>query len=215
MDHLFNRLDGAYPGKWKLNFPTAQAIDNWRAEWARGFDDDGITPADIAVGLTACRRLYAWPPSQMEFTAACKPKQDATACYYEAIAGLEARGKGEMGEWSSRAVYWSAISLQRDLMGQTYAQVRGRWEAALTKHQARRDLDPIPPPRLQIAAPGKSATANDAAAAELAKLGAAGILKRRADDDPLRWARKIVEKHEAGHPVAPLVLRNAREALAT
>ena len=72
MDHLYNRLDGAYPHKWRSAFGTQQAIDNWNESWAEAFEEEGITPNHIKAGLRACRSLFDWPPSCAEFIKACK-----------------------------------------------------------------------------------------------------------------------------------------------
>src|SRR5205823_10890347 len=39
MDHLFNRLDGAYPHKWRANFPDPQSVDNWQESWVEAFEE--------------------------------------------------------------------------------------------------------------------------------------------------------------------------------
>jgi hypothetical protein len=103
MDHLFNRLDGAYPHKWRSAFPNEQAIDNWKVSWCEAFDAEGIEPQDIKAGLKACRSQYDWPPSCAEFIKACRPSVDRMVAYYEAVIGLQVREKGEMGTWSHPA----------------------------------------------------------------------------------------------------------------
>lgn len=215
LDHLFNRLDGMYPGKWKANFPSETSIKNWQEECCRVFDEDGITLAHISAGLRTCRRMYRdWPPSVPQLADACMPPVDPVATYHEAVAGLEARGKGELGEWSHPAVYWAASKLARDLMGQSFGQMRDRWAGALRAQLAKGAWDAIPEPRLQLAAPGKSATSPAAAAAILLQLGASEIIKR-ADGkfDHLTWAKRVVAKADAGERVPTSVLRDARAAL--
>lgn len=204
MDHLYNRLDGAYPHKWRANFPDEQAIDNWAESWVEAFEEEGITPADVKTGLKVCRNRYGWPPSCAEFIQACKPHADAAAAYHEAVAGLEARGKGERGEWSHPAVFWAATLLQRDLMGQTYSAVKERWAAALNAQLARTEWAEIPVPRQQLAAPGQTKLSREGAAAMLRELEAKGVLtrgvtKKSGDDfDHKRWARRLVERVASG-----------------
>lgn len=72
MDHLYNRLDGAYPHKWRSAFQNQQVIDNWCESWAEAFEEEGITPNDIKAGLKACRNAFDWPPSCAEFIKSCK-----------------------------------------------------------------------------------------------------------------------------------------------
>lgn len=200
MDHLYNRLDGAYPHKWRANFPDAQAIDNWCESWVEAFEDEGITPDDVKRGLKACRSRYAWPPSCAEFIQACRPHGDAATAYHEAVAGLEARGKGERGEWSHPAIFWAATLLQRDLMGQAYSAVQGRWASALKAQLARTEWAEIPAPRQQLAAPGKTKLSREGAAAMVRELEAKGLLTKGVDKqadkdfDHKRWARRLVER---------------------
>lgn len=76
MDHLYNRLDGAYLQKWRSNFQNEQAIENWRVSWAEAFEAEGLKPRDIKAGLDACRSKYDWPPSCAEFIKACSPSEN-------------------------------------------------------------------------------------------------------------------------------------------
>ena len=90
IDHLFNRLDGAYPGKWRQNFRNQQAIDNWAESWVEAFEEEGITPQDVKVGLRECRKRFGWPPSVAEFMQACRPALG--------VRGLEALVAGAPAE---------------------------------------------------------------------------------------------------------------------
>ena len=220
MDHLYNRLDGAYPHKWRSNFPDEQAIDNWAESWVEAFEEEGITPADVKTGLKACRNRFAWPPSCAEFIQACKPFGDTIGTYHQAVAGLEARAKGERGEWSHPAIYWAATLLQRDLMGLTFAAVKDRWAAALAAQLARTEWADIPEPRQQLAAPGKAKLSREAAAEMLRELEAKGVVTRgivkdaKDNFDHLRWARRILARVAAGDKtISEYQVNAAREAL--
>ena len=197
MDHLWNRLDGAYPQKWRQNFPGQQSIDNWCESWVEAFEEEGITPGDVRVGLKECRRRFTWPPSCAEFIQACKPFSDPAAAYHEAVAGLQARGKGELGVWSHPAVFWAASGLSRDLMEQSFGHVKDRWAAALRVQLARSTWDDIPPPRAQLPAPGKTAMSKERAEQFVREVGAAGVGAGGAGD-PKRWARRILERAAKG-----------------
>jgi hypothetical protein len=204
MDHLYNRLDGAYPHKWRANFPDEQAIDNWAESWVEAFEEEGVTPDDVKAGLKACRSRFAWPPSCAEFIQACKPSLDAIGAYHQAVAGLEARAKGERGEWSHPAVFWAATLLQRDLLGLTYGAMKDRWAAALTAQLSRAEWAAIPEPRQQLAAPGQNKLSREGAVAMLAELEAKGLITKGVTKDPkdkfdhLRWARRILARVAAG-----------------
>lgn len=216
LDHLFNRLDGMYPGTWRQKFTSEQSVQNWRDECAQVFAEEGITLDQVAAGLRACRRTYPdWPPSVPQLAEACNPPIDPMVAYHEALAGLEARGKGEVGVWSHPAIYWAATGLSRELALQPGQFMKDRWAAALKTQLARGQWEVIPPPRVQLPAPGKSPTAPDEAKRMLAKLGAAGITKSASSKvDHKGWAKKIMARHERGDKsLKPFQLKNARQAL--
>lgn len=204
IDHLFNRLDGAYPHKWRSNFSNQQAIDNWAESWVEAFEEEKITPADVKVGLRECRKRFTWPPSCAEFIQACRPGAEPLTAYYEAIAGLEARGKGEVGVWSHPAVFWAASYLRNDLMSQTYAQVKERWAAILKSQMERGEWAEIPAARVLLPAPEVSASAKQNAAKMLADLGASGIIGRKGDD-PKASAKRILERLASGDKTLSII----------
>lgn len=212
MEHLFSRMDGLYPQKWRSNFPTVEAIDNWQVSWAEAFHEEGIKPQDIKAGLKACRTKFSWPPSCAEFITACKPSIDPLVAYYEAVAGIAARKRGEIGVWSSKAVYWAAIPLAFDLSSLTYSQMKPRWEAALAEQQRRGEWDEIPIPLVAIAAPGKGELSREKAAEMIKKIGASDVLKPKNDEK--RWAKRILEGcKKSGHHYSSLQIRFANEAM--
>ena len=214
IDHLFNRLDGMYPGQWMKNFPNPISIQNWKDECIRVFEEEGIRLPQLVEGLRACRRKHPdFPPSVPQLAAACNPPVESVAAYHEALAGLEARAKGELGAWSHPAIFWAASGMRGELASQPAQFIKERWAAALKAQLARGQWEEIPPPRVLLAAPGKSPTASAAAAIELAKLGAMGIMKSADSDiDHLRWARTIVEGGGKKAPTA-YQIKEARRAL--
>lgn len=216
MDHLFNRLDGAYPHKWRSNFPNQQAIDNWCESWAEAFEEEGITPQDVKAGLKTCRSRYDWPPSCAEFIKACKPSIDSVVAYYEAVNGMQAREKGEMGTWSHPAVFWAAVQISAfDLKNQSYSQLKTRWEAALKEQMAKGAWEAIEAPLLALPAPGKSKMSREHATKLVQELQASEIIKKSDDKiDHRAWARKILERAKKEcHGLSSLQIRFAREAL--
>jgi len=213
IDHLFNRLDGAYPHKWRSAFSTQQAIDNWAESWVEAFEEEGVTPNDIKAGLKACRSRHDWPPSCAEFIKACKPSIDPMVAYYEAVAGVQARAAGETGKWSHRAIYWAAMPLSFDLASQTYSQIKPRWERALADQMAVGAWEDIPRPMLQLTAPDP---ASHAAAEKMLRTIKAAIAPKTAASkiDHKAWARRIVERERRGDPSLTLLqVRFAKEAL--
>lgn len=155
MDHLFNRLDGMYPNRWRAAFADKSAIQNWTEAWADAFVDEGITPPQIADAVRQCRRLYDWPPSLTEFLKACKPQLDAEAAFSEACEQMRLRDDGR-DKWSHRAVYWAAVEFGTwDLRNASWQTAKARWTRLLTEKLAQQDLPEVPPRRDALPAPGQ------------------------------------------------------------
>lgn len=217
MDHLFNRLDGAYPHKWRSNFPNQQAIDNWCESWAEAFEEEGITPHDVKAGLKACRSRYDWPPSCAEFIKACKPSVDPVVAYHEAVAGMQARERGEMGKWSHPAIFWAVVQISAfDLKNQSYSQIKPRWEKALQDEMDKGQWAPVPQPLLALPEPGKSLMSREHATKMVQELQASDTIKKAEDrTDHKLWAKRILERaKQANHGLSALQIRFAKEALA-
>lgn len=211
MDHLFNRLDGAYPHKWRSNFANQQAIDNWMESWVEAFEEEGITPADVKNGLKECRRRFTWPPSCAEFIQACKPPVDPLKAYYEAVAGVQQRFMGEAGTWSHPAIYWAAMPMAQELREQGYSTVRARWEAALSSQLEKGAWETIPEPALMLEAPSRASTNEKAKQAIKRIIG--NIMNKPANHDQKGWAKRILARDAAGEKVSAIQIKFAREAL--
>lgn len=130
IDHLFNKLDGLYPHRWRSAFANEHAISNWRQAWAEGFCEESLTLVEIKLGISACRRMFDWPPSFAEFAKACRPPLCYERAFLEAIDQMRKREHGE-DVWSSPAVFWAACKLGGDLRAHPYQAIKGRWHAAL------------------------------------------------------------------------------------
>jgi hypothetical protein len=217
MDHLYSRLDGLYPQKWRANFNGPESIENWSVVWAEAFEEEGISPAAIKGGLKACRSKFDWPPSCAEFIKACKPAVDPMTAYYEAIAGVKAREKGEVGNWSHPAVYWAAISVSAfDLKNSAYSQIRGRWEQALSEQMAKEEWPAIPAAMIALPAPGRADLSAEEAVKRIAELRAGDVLKTAASKtDHKLWAKHIMERLKRGDKTLSMIqIQFAKDALA-
>ena len=215
MDHLYNRLDGAYPGRWRKNFPDVQSIENWAECWAEAFEDDGITPEEVKAALRQMRKRFAWPPSIAEFISIARPQVDPDAAYHEAVAGLLARRTGRMGEWSHRGIYWAAQALQHDLLTMGQAQIKTRWNTVLVAQLERKVLEEIPTPAPLLPAPGQTQTEREFARGRLAELKAFDIIKQPGGKVQLGWAHKIMERLQRKDPtLTRAVIELAQAALA-
>lgn len=173
IDHLFNRMDGLYPNRWRASFANAQAVKNWREAWADGFAAEGVTLEEIKAGLSACRRRFDWPPSFSEFLAACRPPVNPEAAYHEAIAQMRQREKG-MDAWSHPAIFWAMRDVgEFDLSSQPWQQIKGRWIAALNAQLEKRAWPEIPPRLDALPKPGKATTTMEEGRKRIAEMVAA------------------------------------------
>jgi hypothetical protein len=214
MDHLYNRLDGAYPHKWKSNFPSQQAIDNWSVSWAEAFEEEGIKPRDIKAGIKVCRAKYGWPPSCSEFINACKPPLDTVAAYYEAVNGVVARERGEVGNWTHPAIFWASVTMSHDLKNMSYSSVKDRWERALSEQLAKAKWEPNPAPAPALPPPGKGRSDKANAERMLAQYRAG--CKNDGKKTDRDWIGKVLERAKNGDESLPhLSLVFAKMALKT
>jgi hypothetical protein len=72
MKQLYNRLNSAYPIRWKSHFIDERSIDQWRETWAAALDRERITGEQVRIALERCETIYEWPPSLPEFIRECK-----------------------------------------------------------------------------------------------------------------------------------------------
>lgn len=210
MDHLYNRFDGAFPHKWRSNFKDEQSIENWRLTWSSQFDAIGLTFEEVRRGLEVCERSLDWPPSLSEFVRACRPALNAEQAFHEAVQGLAKRDLGEDFAYSSPAIYWASVELGFELRCMTFAQLAPRWKIALDYQVSLGQWEKIESAKKQLGFQ-KQVTASGLEHAEKARQSF-----KRADDaiDYLAWARKIMQRLQAGDRSVPLqVEKNAREAL--
>lgn len=195
-------------------------VDQWAgadpdkliAHWAR--EMASYTGPEIKRGLTAMEGRD-WPPSLPEFKKMCRPPVDDMKAYYEAVEGVTARERGELGIWSHPAIFWAASRMTFDLREQTYSHNKTRWEKALADEMEKGEWPAIPAPMLALPEPGKGKLAKEEALRRLRELQADGLIKQPDSRiNHLGWAHKILKRHENRDQSLPSVsLRFAREAL--
>lgn len=155
IDHLFNRLDGMYPHKWRSAFTNDQAVANWRMAWAEGLADEGVSLDEVRVGLKACRR-QDWPPSFAEFLKACRPPIDYQSALIEAVEQMARRESGN-DRWSHPAIYWAAVKIgSYDLSRKTLRDLDVEWRKAFGDQIALGQWPEIPERRPALPAPGQT-----------------------------------------------------------
>lgn len=212
VESLFARMQGMYGNKF---------LDMWRDSdialvkqlWA---DEMGkLAPEDLKRGYVALM-TRDWPPSLPEFVRMCKPSVDPTVAYYEAVNGVQARERGEVGTWSHPAIFWASVAVSaHDLKHQSYSQLKPRWEKALQDEMDKGQWAPIPEPMLALPAPGKSELSREDAAKMLQQLHAADTVKKSDDKVNHRaWIDKVLERQRRKDTTLPgIAIRMAREAM--
>jgi hypothetical protein len=210
VERLFERMLLEY-GK-RFGDQWAQAdMDKLIAHWASELA--GYSGPELKRGVDALA-TRDWPPTLPEFKCMCRPPVDPMRAYYEAVAGVQARFAGEHGTWSHPAIYWAAMPMAVELREQTFSAVKARWEAALAEQLGRGEWEDIPAPMLALTAPGQ-ATTSSAKAREAIKQIVGQVVHKPADGNPKGWARRVIERAEAGGKVTPTMLSMARDALET
>lgn len=185
---------------------TDKLVRHWSEELA------SYTREELARGYAALESRE-WPPTLPEFKKLCRPGIDPAIAYQEAVAGVNARERGEIGTWSHPAIYWASSCMAYDLKHQAYQTIAKRWETALAAEMSKGEWSAIPQPALSLPAPGKSLSSRQQATQMLAELGASDVLKARTDHRA--WIPAVLKRAERGDETLPgISLRFAREALA-
>lgn len=180
---------------------SQKLIDHWAREMA------GYSVTEIKRGLSKLSS-EEWPPTLPMFKKLCRPAGDAISAYYQAVEGVAARARGEMGVWAHPAIYWAAVPMAFDLGSQSFSQIKGRWENALSEQMDHGEWPEIPQPMVALPAPGKSPLSREKATAMVAELG----LKLQKTNHT-KWYEIILERHKRGDKTLSMVQINfAKEA---
>lgn len=213
VESLFARMQAMYGNKF---------LDMWRGTdaemvkqmWA---DEMGkLSAEDLKRGFNALISRD-WPPSLPEYVRMCKPSVDPTVAYYEALNGVQARERGEVGSWSHPAIFWASVAVSAyDLKHQSFSQIKARWEKALQDEMDKGQWAAVPQPLLALPEPGKSAMSREHANKMVQELQATETIKKAADKtDHKLWAKRILKRaEEKNHGLSALQIRFAKEALA-
>lgn len=202
LDSMFFDFGSRFTQKWGGVEPEKLVI-HWCNELK------GFTANEIKRGIEAQKDL-AEPPDLRHFKRLCRPPLDPVTAYYEAIAGTEARNKGEVGIWSHPAIFWAAMPLSFDLTHQTFSAIKGRWEKALNEQLEKGEWAEIPKPMVAIECKKEELSKEKAAQF----LESAGVKKPSQQIDHLAWAQKILENvKNKTRTYPPISIQFAKEAL--
>jgi hypothetical protein len=211
IESLFERMLLAYGKKFTDQWAGPDAT-KLKQHWANELA--GFTNAELKRGHDAMEGRD-WPPTLPEFKRMCRPAVDSIAAYYEAVNGVNARERGDMGEWSHPAIFWASVRMAFDLKGLTFSAVKDRWEAALQAELDKGKWEPIPAPALALPAPGKTHLSREEAVRRLSELNASLAVKKTRDGhNPRAWIGKILDRAKRKDTTLPAIsLKFAKEAL--
>ncbi|WP_306670180.1 MULTISPECIES: hypothetical protein [Achromobacter] len=179
--------------------------DSWNQKLA------GLDEAQVRRGLVACM-TREWPPTLPEFVKLCCPWMAPEVAYHEAVRGMSARKRGEIGIWSHPAVYWAAVGVSTvDLLSSTYGSIKARWEKTLSDELAKGAWPDIPEPRQALPAPGQTLATKAEAAAALKKMGADKALDQTGRN-ARRWIEKWDERIAKGEQPTPAIAAMLKRA---
>ena len=143
-DHLFNKLDILYPGKWRNQFPTDGYLKDCKQAWGEELHERGVTLLEVKAGLDNCIKKYNdWPPNFPQFLECCKPEIDYEAAFLEAVEQMRLREKG-LDKWSHCAVYCAAVKLGCDINNFPYQSIKTRWKVAIDDSKAKIEAGELP-----------------------------------------------------------------------
>ncbi len=139
---LFKRLNGQFGAKMADLYGGA-APDAVQEQWAWGLA--GFSPEEILRGLAEARtRRFA--PNIGEFAQMCRPCLDPEMAWLEAVEGLQARERGDVGVWTHPAVYRAASRMAYEVRTFGFSMaMRKRWERTLKQELALGWGDEVPP----------------------------------------------------------------------
>ena len=209
IDALFIKMANFYGNKFKLMWGDSD-INNVKAVWTQELSK--LSRDEIAKGANSLVN-QEYCPTLPQFIKLCRTDIDSVAAYYEALNGVIAREKGEMGEWSHPAIFWATTKISSfDLKNQTYSNIKARWERALNEEINNGQWADIP--QAQIALPAPSVQARkDVADKYLAETQI--IKKQEFKTDHKLWAKKIMQRHHDGDKtLTHIQLSMAKDALA-
>lgn len=214
VESLFERMLFEYGKKFSDQWGGADA-EGLKLHWAQRLSDLNGDELKRGVSLLDTKD---WPPTLSEFRKMCRPGVDLIASYYEAVNGVQARERGEVGEWSHPAIYWASVKVGAfDLKSMSYSQIKARWEHALQDELAKGEWASVPEPLLALPEPGKSLLSRENAEKMVSQLKAEGVAKVSASKiDHRLWAKRIIEREKRGDKtLTALQVRFAKEALRT
>ena len=192
IDALFIKMANFYGNKFRLMWGDSD-LNQVKAVWTQELSK--LSRDEIAKGANSLVN-QEYCPTLPQFINLCRIKIDSVAAYYEALNGVIAREKGEIGEWSHPAIFWASTKIGSfDLKNQTYSNIKARWERALDEEINKGQWSDIPKAQIALPAPVTQAT-KDVADKYLAETQI--IKKQESKTDHKRWAKVILQREKDG-----------------
>lgn len=192
IDSLFVKMANFYGSKFKLMWGDAD-IANVKKVWAQELSK--LSRDEIVKGVNSLIN-QEYCPTLPQFIKLCKISVDPLSAYYEAVAGVTERERGNLGEWSHPAIYWASVKVGAfDLKNQSYQQIKSRWEMALQAQIDAGTWKDIPEALIVLPAPVTQATA---AIAEKYLAETQIIKSQESKTDHKLWAKRILQRVKDG-----------------
>ena len=208
IDALFTKMLMLYGNKFSDMWRNLD-LNSIKALWAEELGK--LTRDEFAKGANLLIE-QEWPPTLPQFIKLCRPAIDFTVAYYEALNGIAAREKGEMGEWSHPAIFWASTKIGAfDFKHQGYSAIKVRWEKALQDELNKGAWEDIPMARIALPAPSMQATKGIADK----YLAGSNVIKDQASkSDHKAWAKKILQREKDGDKtLLQIQIMMARQAM--
>lgn len=168
IERMFSKFEDRFGTLWHQRYagiPMDRVMDTWREDLA------DLSPAQIKLGVDSTKKLK-FPPTLPEFRELCLASLlDPYMAYEEAIREMYKRHNGGNDVWSHPAIYWAAVRVgDFDMRSSTWDTIKRRWTAYLNEELAKPDINPVPPPRVALVAPGKTMVSAEQAKANCERM---------------------------------------------
>lgn len=208
VDALFTKMFALYGNKFADMWRDFD-IDSIKSTWAQELGK--LSRDELTKGVNSLID-QEWPPTLPQFMKICRKDIDPLAAYYEAVNGVVARERGEIGEWSHPAIFWASVKVGAfDLKGQSYQQIKSRWETALQAQIDAGAWNAIPEALIALPAPATQATA---AIADKFMAEIDVIKTAESKVDHKNWAKLILQRNKTGDKsLSHIQISFAKEAM--
>lgn len=208
VDSLFSKMAANYGTKFAdmwTGLDLKAIKETWAAELGK------LTRDELLRGVNSLS-TQDWPPTLPQFMKLCRIKIDPLAAYYQAVNGVVARERGEVGEWTHPAIFWASVRVGAfDLKNHSHSAIKARWEEALHMEIMKGEWDEIPAAVISLPAPAQKVS-KEVADKFIEETSVIKSASSRTDHK--LWAKRIMKRHQDGDKtLLPIQINMAKEAL--